>query len=265
MAVVTWLHLSDLHFKSGKASEKFNREIVLKALWRDIKKQAASGLEPDFVVFTGDVAYHGRANEYKAAWKKFFEPLLSVTDLFNDKVFVVPGNHDVDWDKIDFVIANGMFGLRTDSDQINQFLSAEQDRTYAFRKFDAYAEFVNTYFAETSAFNETDYFYTHSIEIQGNRRLAIMGLNSAWMSACVKDARGGMLDQGNLLIGERQLEEALDQTEKPEKPGIRIALLHHPLDWLHEADRFRIQKRLNASCDFVLHGHWHVGVCHDRN
>ena len=61
-------------------------------------------------------------------------------------------------------------------------------------------------------------------------------------------------DQGNLLIGERQLEEALQGTEKAD---LRVALLHHPIDWLHDTDRFRITKQLSTECDFVLHGHWH--------
>jgi predicted phosphodiesterase len=257
MSKVTWLHISDLHFKSGKAFEEFNRNTVLKALWRDIKKQIASGLKPDFVLFSGDVTYHGKEEEYKLAWKKFFKPLLDATELSIDRVFVVPGNHDVDWGKIDFVLATGMQNLRMDRNQANQFLSAEQDRTHAFGKFHAYAEFINTYFSGTLTFSEIEYFYTRRIEIDGHT-LAILGLNSAWMSACMKDSGGNVLDQGNLLIGERQLEEALGESEKPEKPDLRIALFHHPLDWLHETDRFHIEKRLNANCDFVLHGHWHI-------
>jgi len=254
MAVVTWLHLSDLHFKSGAEFEEFNREIVLEILWDDIKNQIAKGLKPDFIVFTGDVAYHGRRDEYGLAVRHFFDPLLETTGLSKDKLFIVPGNHDVDWDEIDPIITPGMRQLLTNRDQINEFLSPTRDRSLAFRKFNAYAEFINAYFEGALTFSDTEYFYARSVEAQGHK-LDIIGLNSAWMSAYVRDDQGNVQDQGRLLIGERQLLRALKTDEKAE---LRIVLLHHPIGWLHETDLFEVQNRLSAECDIVLHGHWHV-------
>jgi len=98
--IITWLHLSDLHFKSGKEAEQFNRKIVLDSLWIDIRKQIQKGLKPDFIFFTGDVAFHGKKDEYDLAIEQFFEPLLKHTGLSKDRLFIVPGNHDIDRDKI---------------------------------------------------------------------------------------------------------------------------------------------------------------------
>jgi predicted phosphodiesterase len=254
MSTSTWLHLSDLHFTATTESEIFNQKIVLNALWRDIATQIARGLQPDFVVFTGDVAYHGKDSEYKLACEGFFDPLLHVTGLEKDRLFVVPGNHDVDWEAIDPLVARGMQSLRDDRDRINQFLSSEQDRSYFFRKFHAYAAFINNYFENALCFSDMEYFYTRIFEVH-KRKLAVIGLNSPWMSACVRTTSGKVRDRGQLLIGERQLVEALDRTNQAD---LRIALLHHPLDWLDGGERFDIEKRLNANCDFVLHGHWHV-------
>ena len=253
MDVVTWLHLSDLHLKS-EPGLGFNRKVVLEALWNDIDKQIAKGIQPDFVVFTGDVAYRGTKREYELAGQHFFDPLLDVTGLSKDQLFIVPGNHDIDWDEIDPLILPGMCNLLTDRDQINQFLGPKRDRSLAFRKFSAYAGFVNAYFGGTVVFSDKEYFYTRIIETRQKRKIAILGLNSVWMSACQRNPRGKPLDQGNLLIGERQIEDALANTKQAD---LRIALLHHPVDWLHETDRFRITKRLSAQCDLVLHGHWH--------
>ena len=132
MTTITWLHLSDLHCRSDKAGEKFRSGVVLTSLWSDIVHQIADGLRPDFAVVTGDIAYHGKSDEYSVAKESFFEPLLQATSLPKDRLFVVPGNHDVDWALIDDVMADGMHGLLTDSDRINQFLEPTRDRGSGF-------------------------------------------------------------------------------------------------------------------------------------
>ena len=256
MAAIAWLHLSDLHFKAGTEAEHFNKKMVLEALWKDIEKQIHSGLKPDFIIFSGDVAYHGKKSEFDLAVIDFFDPLLRITGLAKDRLFVVPGNHDIDREKITPNLRDGMLTQLDDRDRVNQFLSAARDkeRGLVLEKFHAYAEFIQNYFAGHLTFGETDYFYTQIIPIEGYK-IAILGLNSAWMCGYGKDYKGEVSDRDHLLIGEWQLEEALERTEEAD---LRIAILHHPTDWLHETDRFNIEKRLEAKCDFVLHGHWHI-------
>lgn len=254
MSNVTWLHLSDLHFRSGRGSEEFNREIVLRALWEDIREQIDRGIRPDFIFFTGDVAYSGRQEEYELAQERFFKPLLEITGLTKDRLLIVPGNHDVDWSHMDPITTSGMTGFLTGRDQVNQFLGPQYNRSQAFAKFEGYEGFVNTFLDGRLDFSPQEYFYTRLFQVRG-QQVAVVGLNSAWMSACVRDDEGMPLDQGRLLVGERQLEDALSSTSEAD---LRIALLHHPTDWLAEIDRFRIERRLGATCHFVLHGHWHV-------
>lgn len=253
MKLITWLHLSDLHFKSGKEYETFNRYIVLKSLWSDIETQLDKGLKPDFMVISGDIAYHGKSEQYELTIKDFFDPLLKITKLSKDNLFIVPGNHDVDWRKISTGVADEMINLLQDRDQINQFLSREQNRTYFFKKFEGYSGFVNNYFAGSLNFSDANYFYQRTLEIHESK-ICIFGLNSAWMCGCHKDSKNKVDDQGKLLIGERQLEEALEEGKDAD---LRIAVFHHPTDWLHDIDRFNVEKRLESECDIVLHGHWH--------
>jgi hypothetical protein len=80
MTAVTWLHLSDWHQK-GK---DFDRKIVLRALLKDIRERIKISpyLEKiDFVVFSGDVAFGGKTEEYQAAKEQFFQPLLDACGL----------------------------------------------------------------------------------------------------------------------------------------------------------------------------------------
>ena len=95
MSGLTWLHLSDWHQK-GK---DLDRAVVRDALLKDIqeRKEISPDLaEIDFIIFSGDVAYSGRSEEYEAAKEQFFDPLLKACKIGPDRLFIVPGNHDLD-------------------------------------------------------------------------------------------------------------------------------------------------------------------------
>lgn len=78
MSKITWLHLSDLHFRE---SANWDENIVLKALLTDIREQIKSeDLRPDFIVVTGDIAFRSAPEEYTLAGQ-FLDKLLKATDL----------------------------------------------------------------------------------------------------------------------------------------------------------------------------------------
>jgi len=98
MYEITILHLSDVHFKREK-DKTFRGDVVknkmIDAIARHMNKDH---VEPDFVAITGDIAFSGQENEYDEA-EAFFKTLKEV--LQGKSVFLaVPGNHDVDRDKI---------------------------------------------------------------------------------------------------------------------------------------------------------------------
>jgi hypothetical protein len=80
MAGLTWFHLSDWH----QRGREFDRQVIRDALIRDIyqRKEISPDLaRVDFIVFSGDVAFSGKQEEYRAAIKNLFEPVLEVTGL----------------------------------------------------------------------------------------------------------------------------------------------------------------------------------------
>lgn len=80
MAGLTWLHLSDWHQK-GK---DFDRTFVRDKLIADIKNRndiSNDLTKIDFVIFSGDVAFGGKPEEYQAAKKELFEHILEGFDL----------------------------------------------------------------------------------------------------------------------------------------------------------------------------------------
>lgn len=242
---ITWLHLSDLHFRGSRA---YDENIVLQALLRDVAERIQTdGLRPDFIAITGDVAFSGKQDEYDLA-RLFFDKLLTTTGLPCERLFVVPGNHDVDRN----LITSGAKAIGTsltDRDSVNTLLITPGDRRLVLARFKGYEGFVNNYFAGHLAFDDEHYFYVQELDLSG-RRIALLGLNSAWLCASDQDKEQG------LVIGERQTRAALD-AEQATGAELKIALLHHPFDWLREFDQNDSAAMLLDNCDFVLHGHLH--------
>jgi predicted MPP superfamily phosphohydrolase len=56
------LHLSDLHFRADRA---WDSDPVLRDLARFIAAEVRQGLVPDLVAVTGDLAFSGKADEYR--------------------------------------------------------------------------------------------------------------------------------------------------------------------------------------------------------
>ncbi len=81
-------------------------------------------------------------------------------------------------------------------------------------------------------------------------RIAIMGLNSSWLS------EGGATDEGKLVIGESQVKSAIDMA-KGHSPHVVLGLQHHPFDLLRRFDRRSVQHRMEEACHFVHCGHLH--------
>ncbi|MFB0536237.1 MAG: metallophosphoesterase [Anaerolineae bacterium] len=245
--IITWLHLSDLHFRE---SSSYDENIVLKALLRDIAKCSHDdSLQPDFIILSGDIAFASRSEEYALA-QQFLDELLETTGLPKDCLFLVPGNHDVDRDAIS-ALAAGATAILSKRDAVNRFLADDDDRARVFQRFHNYQEFVNRYLDKKhTPFDSAHYFYVKHIEVAG-RRVAILGLNSAWLAASDED-------RNRLLLGERQVRTALDAAEDAD---LRLAVMHHPFDWLQDFDRDDVEPLLCSKCDFVLHGHMHqVGL-----
>lgn len=255
MKGITWLHLSDLHMKFRGSSDSYDRDIIIETFLNDIQEQISSkDLKFDCIFFSGDIAFSGKSNEYDLAIKSFFDPLLTATGVSKERLFIVPGNHDIDWDNMDRINTVGMREVLKTRRDINDFLRPGRDRHREFEKFDAYSKFLERYLGIAYDVNYEKLFYTKNLEINGYR-FAVLGLNSTWMSACYQNNNGKPQDQGKLLIGDVQLRQALKETEGTD---IRVAVLHHPLDWLDEnIERFEIERQMEAKCDFILHGHWH--------
>ncbi len=245
MNTITWLHLSDLHFQVTEEST-LDRNVVLRCLLEDlIGLKKSHDLSPDVILISGDIAHSGAKEEYKMA-ERFFDKLLKVTGLSKDRLLIVPGNHDIDRSLISQVSKTAISSLDSRA-MMEGALIDPQDSSLILRKFKGYSEFLKDYFNDTTISTGDQYLFVRTFQLSGHN-VEVLGLNSAWA------AYGGAEDRGKLGLSERQVRNVLEQSNNN---GIKIALMHHPFDWLHEFDWEVCEPLLMEKCDFILRGHLH--------
>ena len=243
--IITWLHLSDLHFRDTEATS-LDRNVILAALLEDLRGlKKRHDLSPDFILISGDIAYSGIREEYEIA-EMFFDNLLEVTKLSKERLLVVPGNHDINSSLVSQG-AKAIISSLSSRIMMEGALIDAQDRSLILRKFNGYSNFIKDYFNDAIIFTDDQYFWVRTLNLSGHN-VVVLGLNSAWT------ASGGVDERGKLGLSERQVRRALEQGNDE---GIKIALLHHPFDWLYEFDWNLCEPLLMDNCDFILSGHLH--------
>ncbi len=248
MGGLTWLHLSDWH----QGSKEFDRQVVEDALINDLKTRTS--ISPDlaridFIAFSGDVAHSGKPDEYKAAKEGFFKRILEATGLSPDQLFIVAGNHDLNRDEFEFLPPALLKPLESDQ-EVQKWIVEERQRWLALQPLNAFTGFVTDYTKQKNP----DFANIQRLEIDG-KKIAFLGINSAWMCGRHKDTNGEVDDDGYVLVGEPQIHQPLKDISDAD---IKIVILHHPFEWLSEFDRRHIKERLINECDFILNGHQHT-------
>lgn len=90
MDKVHWLHLSDIHLNKRDVDSRRMRNRLL-----DYMKEL--GTQIDYIFITGDLRY-APMGEFAADTVDYINKLLNVTNLTVDRLFIVPGNHDIERD-----------------------------------------------------------------------------------------------------------------------------------------------------------------------
>lgn len=235
-----WIHLSDFHF-DGK--DPYERNTVLNALITEIRRREHEGFQADVVFVTGDIAYSGQAKEYKAA-SAFFDALLVAAGLDKSRLFIAPGNHDVDKS-----VAEGLARtLKSENESVEYF--ANRKPKYHFNKFTAFKKWFDGYFKNIRSCPKDNTCHPlQRFEVDGHS-IGVLAINTALFS--LPDGN----DHNALWIGRRNMDAAVAELEKA-KADLNFVLMHHPLDWLNDAERGNVKSALQQHADFVLRGHLH--------
>jgi predicted MPP superfamily phosphohydrolase len=237
------LHISDLH--ASTLNERDQRSIV-DAMLLDVQKLSKE-MPFDAVIFSGDLAFSGKSDDYELASEILLEPLAQTLSLERSRIVLIPGNHDVDFDAIEEYFDRGLSDALTDREAVNKLLSAPSDLEKATARLMGWRTFCDKYYADVANVQPAGPLaFVHTIETNEGM-LGIAALNSAWRSS-----EGN--DKGRLLVGETQASSAIDAVAECD---VRVAIVHHPLDWLAAFDGDALRTQLEGAGLLVLTGHEH--------
>ncbi len=248
--MVQIIHLSDFHLNEKNLKDW--KDFVKKAFIEKIKELNID-IEQTIIVCTGDLIDKGNLNFDKS--KKSFE--LFKEEVINyicdelvfplERFLIVPGNHDM---------------IRSNDSQRSELGNREYYKTYnnilislkeildnnereGVKRNIPFSEFNEKLYdgieSKYSSFLGNAFVYNTAGE-----KIGVACLNSAWR--CYNDD-----DKNYLVLGEESLRRC---TEYIKDCDVKIALMHHPLDWFN-LEQSVITGHINKDYNVLLVGHVH--------
>jgi tetratricopeptide (TPR) repeat protein/predicted MPP superfamily phosphohydrolase len=251
---LSWLHLSDLHFRAQARQEADSADILEQLLTDIAKTRTRLGSSVDLVLITGDIAFSGKRAEYQLA-AEFLSRVAEIAAVPLKQFFMVPGNHDVDRDTIDDATSGVHALIVNKPGSLDGMLAKPESRRarqLLFDKFSEYAGFTAANTALSAISVDQPFFVATDLGLKGRPSISIVGLNSA-----LKSERGNGKDgeesERSLMLGKHQVQKALLLAQS--QRSLVIALMHHPLSWLKDEDEVR--NYFHERVDVLLTGHMH--------
>ena len=247
--MLTFIHLSDIHFSSGDDASQFDlNQQIRRALLDDLATRPAAGADYDALLITGDIAYSGKKEEYETA-KHFLEEVYSQTGLSMNGTYVVPGNHDVDRAHVQptFPLWASHAEIRQHANRVHwratiQTQLQKDPSRLLLSPLHAYNDFAQGCGCPTTA-DELAWSLEFPRPLEFGFTVRLCGLNSALIS-----------DEGDepakLLVSEFQTTKLCDTLGE-----VNVVMSHHPPDWL--MDKAELRQVLRRFAPVTLFGHEH--------
>ena len=245
------LHLSDIHFKAPEClSPEFDPDRPIRSyMVQDIRQQVADLGPATAILISGDIAFKGAEEEYKTATTWITE-LCAVAGCPPERVFVVPGNHDV---------SRAIIRERpaTRNTQMAIASAPEDRREEALREQIHDTDTAQALLAPISAYNDFAAKYScqvylperlkwvQDLDFGSGAKLRLHGLTSTFLSGLngEDDVRGA------LYLSPMQT------AFNPEADVVHLVLCHHPPDWLVDQDD--VVDSVNGAVAVQMFGHKH--------
>jgi hypothetical protein len=248
--MITFLHLSDIHFRNREGGSQFDLDAQLRRpLLDDIKSRPAEGADYDGLLITGDIAFGGKKAEYERA-KTWLEEIYVQAGVLPEHTYVVPGNHDVNREMVvpGGAIWNNHAALRKEKDKIlrQQLLQTQLTRDPAcnpLASLEAYNEFAQGYECRTEK-EKLAWVEIFPKPLNDGSILRLHGLNSALNSNAGDEI-------ANLYVAPFQTQHFCRDNSITD-----MVLCHHPPRWL--LDMMEIEGVLKSYVRVALFGHEHT-------
>lgn len=232
-----WLHLSDLHSYCMKIRTKVMRDLLIDEIEELNNEEKFS-----FLIITGDLSDKNKGYDEAI---KFISDVMQRINISPDKVFIVPGNHDLDRnipeDREEEIHKLWEISIMDDTEQqyIDRLIISQEN----FLK--VYKQLLN---------REYPLNKVHFVE-SFDDKVNIININTSWM--CYDSKNEG----GKLHIGLNKLYECLNDIDKNK---FNIAIGHHRLDDLQCEVRNLVKAIFKTKgIDLYLGGHCHKAIVYE--
>ena len=182
------LHISDLHIEKKSCG---SIDLMVKKLVEDIiKVQQDTDINIEFICFTGDLISRGdqaldKEHQIELAETHFITPLLDAINIEKQNFIIVPGNHEINQEKIDRITEKGLSAIN-DLSEINETIE-DMDEKYKNRISYFYDYICENYIKDAHVWN-----LGYSIKREVNNiKLGFVGIDSAWRSSGSGDKERG--------------------------------------------------------------------------
>ncbi|MBU2084585.1 MAG: metallophosphoesterase [Alphaproteobacteria bacterium] len=243
------LHVSDIHFTYPQCEGETDSDLIYRQhLIQHAQAQSATLGPVEGVLFTGDIAYCGRKEEFDAA-KTWLAELCKAVGCDVDRVFVVPGNHDVNRGVYNAVLsvknaAQAIASAGAPQKQEKALQAALQDDVagaYLLQPIEAYNEFAAAYGCHITPKLP---FWNRYLDLPHGVRLSLRGMTSTLISGF------------KVPENRRDLHLGVFQAQLHPAPGVlHLGMAHHPIEWMSDAEEMR--RRLEGEPALLLFGHEH--------
>lgn len=248
------LHVSDIHFRHPICNTDRDPDRPFRTRLIQDARDRVKVLGPvNAILVGGDIAFAGKLEEYEAALRWLYE-LADACGCDRTRIFVIPGNHDVDRDVIrkDLSVQNAqraiVNGKSADDKewQLQRQLQHAETGPALLRPIAAYNEFALRF--SGAIFAPERMFWKSDLPLGDGVTLRIYGLNSTILSGWRTPEGENDLEK-DLYVEPQQT--ALD----PVDDVVNLVMCHHPPDWLIDGDR--VADDVNGRCSIHLFGHKH--------
>ena len=250
MLFMLMLHISDIHFKSPDCLDQWmDPDFPIRTrMMRDLTEQVQKLGKVGAILIGGDVAFKAAPDEYHTA-RAWIQQLSEISGCPKERVFVVPGNHDVDRAiiKDNLQIQNVQHAIASTPRasrewKLKQQLRDETTGQLLLQAHSAYNDFAAPFGCQIWP---TKPFWHQEIPLENGVGLRLYGLTSTLLSG-----REGKDDN------ERDLYLSPLQTVLDPAPNtLNLVLCHHPIDWLDDGEA--VDDALTARAAFHVFGHKH--------
>ena len=241
------VHLSDIHFKYELDGSVHDLDYdVRNELEIDLRHILDETGPIDAIVVTGDIAFAGKEEDYDVA-RAWLASLCEKIGCKAEQVWVVPGNHDINWQGITPIVRNVQDSIQGAAiDSIDRCIRqvVHEDPIGA----DVLATPLTDYYKFSAIYgckpNSGHLSWQDDLRLGFGYTLRLVGLNSAIVSNKDDDQE------------DRKLVVGLAQITMPREQGrLYLTLCHHPVSWLKDGQE--VSARLNRRASLQLYGHEH--------